>query len=57
MFFFCFFLNQIFLFFPMVKTNANYAEICKIGKLEADFQQVSLVHFFLKFHNVVVKHQ
>ena len=29
--------------------NANYAEICRIGNLEADFQQVQLVHFFLKF--------
>ena len=33
----------------MVKMNANYAEICRVGSLEADFQQVPLVHFFLKF--------
>ena len=26
--------------------NANYAEICRVGNLEADFQQVPLVHFF-----------
>ena len=38
--------NQIFLLFPMVKMNANYAEICRVGNLEADFQQVSLVQFF-----------
>ena len=29
--------------------NANYAEICKAGNLEADFQQVLLVQFFLEF--------
>ena len=29
--------------------NANYAEICRVGNLEADFEQVPLVHFFLKF--------
>ena len=33
----------------MVKTNANYTEICRVGNLDADFQQVPLVHFFLKF--------
>ena len=35
--------------------NANYAEICSVGNLEADFQQVPLVHFFSSFHNIVVK--
>ena len=44
-----FFLNQIFSLFPIVKMNSNYAEICRVGNLEADFQQVLLVHFFLKF--------
>ena len=29
--------------------NANYAEICRVGNLEADFQQVPLVQFVLKF--------
>ena len=29
--------------------NANYAEICMVGNLEADFQQVQLDQFFLKF--------
>ena len=29
---------------------SNYAEICRVGNLEADFQQVPLVQFFfLKF--------
>ena len=38
--------------------NANYAEICRVGNLESDFQQVPPVHFFFwKFHSVVVKHQ
>ena len=36
--------------------NENYAEICRVGNLEADFQQVSLVQFFWNFHNIVVKH-
>ena len=45
-FFFFFFLNQIFSLFLIVKINANYAEICRVGNLEADFQQVLLVHFF-----------
>ena len=29
--------------------KAKYAEICRVGNLEADFQQVPLVQFFLKF--------
>ena len=37
--------------------NANYEEIYRVGNLEADFQQVTLVQFFLKFYNIVVKHQ
>ena len=45
--FFFFFLNQIFSLFPIVKRNANYAEICRVGKLVADFQQAC--SFFLKF--------
>ena len=41
--------NQIFSLFPIVKMNANYAKICRVSNLETDFQQVLLVHFFLKF--------
>ena len=37
--------NRIFSLFPIVKMNANYAEICRIGNLEADFRQVALVQF------------
>ena len=48
---------KYFHFFPIVKMNANYAEICRVGNLEADFQQVSLVQFFWNFHKIVVKHQ
>ena len=47
--------NQIFSLFPTVKMNANYAEICRVGNLEADFQQVMFVQFFWNFHNIVVK--
>ena len=35
--------------FSHSKMNANYAEICRVGNLEADFQPSPLVHFFLKF--------
>ena len=38
--------KQVCSLFPKVKTSANYAEICRAGKLEADFQQVPLVQFF-----------
>ena len=38
--------NPIFSLFPMVKMNENYAEICRVGNLEADFQQALLVQFF-----------
>ena len=41
--------NPVFSLFPIVKMNENYAEICRVGNLEADFQQVLLVQFFLKF--------
>ena len=37
--------------------NANYAEICGVGNLEADFQRFPLVQCFWNFHNIVVKHQ
>ena len=37
---------QIFSLFPIVKMNANYEEICRVGNFEADFQQVPLVPFF-----------
>ena len=50
--------NQIFSLFPIVKMNARYAEICRVGNLGADFQQVQLVQFFgFFFYNLVVKHQ
>ena len=32
--------NQIFSLLPIVKMNVNYAEISKVGNLEAAFQQV-----------------
>ena len=35
--------------------NGNYAEICRVGNLEAYFQQLPLVHFFSNFHSIVVK--
>ena len=38
--------NQIFSLFPIVKMNANYAEICRVGNLEPGFQQVPLDQFF-----------
>ena len=41
--------HQIFSRFSLVKINANYAEICRVGNLEADFPQVPLVPFLLIF--------
>ena len=49
--------NQIFSLFPIVKMKANYAEICRVGNLGADFQQVLLDQFFWNFHSIVVKYQ
>ena len=40
--------NKTFSLFLIVKMNANYAEICRVGNMAADFQNVPLVHFFLK---------
>ena len=40
--------NQVFSFFPIVKMNANYAEICRVGNMEADFQRPAC-SIFLKF--------
>ena len=37
---------KYFHFFPTVKMNANYADICKVGNTKADFQEVPLVQFF-----------
>ena len=48
---------QIVSLFSIVNRNANYAEICRVGNLEADFQQVPLVQFFWNFHSVAVKPQ
>ena len=31
--------------FPIVKINANYAENCRVGNLEAGFQHVPPVQF------------
>ena len=45
----CFLKNQIFSLFRIVKMHTNYAEICRVGNLVADFQQVLLVLFFFKF--------
>ena len=41
--------NQIFLLFSIVKMKPNHAEICRVGNIEPDFQQLPLVDFFLKF--------
>ena len=36
--------------------NANYAEICRVGKLETEFPQVPPVQFFSNFQYIIVKH-
>ena len=38
--------TQIFLLCHVIKMHANYAEICRVGNLEADFLQVSFVQIF-----------
>ena len=43
----------MFPLFPIIKTNANYAEICRVGNFsltffEADFNKIRLFNF-LKF--------
>ena len=40
---------KYFHFFPIVKINANYTEICRVGNLEADFQQFPLFKFSKSF--------
>ena len=39
-----------YFYFLLVKMDANYAEICMVGNLEADFQQVPVNRLFLNFH-------
>ena len=46
--------NQIFSLFPIVKMNANYAEICRVGNLKADFQQVRFVQFFSEIFTILL---
>ena len=38
--------NQIFSLFSIVKMIAKFAEICRVGNLEVDIEQVPLVQFF-----------
>ena len=45
--------NQICSLFPTVKMNANYAEICRVGYLEAEFLQVPLDQLFWKDSRVI----
>ena len=51
----CFLKIKIFSLFPIVKMNANYAEICSVGNLEAGFQQVLLVHFFCRIFTMLLR--
>ena len=37
--------------------NANYAETCRVGNLDVDFQKIPLVQFFWNFHSINEKHQ
>ena len=46
--------NKIFSRFPIAKMNANYAEICRVGNLVADFQQVPFVQFFSKIFTILL---
>ena len=43
--------------FPIAKKAANYAEIGRVGKFGAGFQQLSSTcSDYLKLHNIVLKH-
>ena len=46
--------HQIFSLFPIVKLNANYAEIYRVSNLVADFQQVPLVQFFSEIFTILL---
>ena len=46
---YCILRTEIFSFFPIVKMNANYAEFCRVGKLEVRFSTSSACSFFLIF--------
>ena len=37
------------------KTNVNYAEICRIGNLEADFNKFRLFNFSLCFYTTIIQ--
>ena len=39
--------NPIFSLFPIVKMNENYAEICRVGNLEADLFNFSEIFTIL----------
>ena len=49
------FVFKSFSLFAIVKVATNYAKIDRVGKLEADFHQVSFVQFFF-FSQIVVKY-
>ena len=36
---------------------ANYAEIGRVGKVEAGFQHIPFVKIFLNLHSIIVKYQ
>ena len=40
-----FLINQIFSLFPIVKMNANYAEICRVGNMVVIFNKFRLFIF------------
>ena len=44
---------KLFIFPMTVKMPANYAQINRVGSLDASFQQVPLVQNFKTFHNIV----
>ena len=44
--FLLFLINTKFSFLPIIKMNANYAEICRLGNLESDFQKSSAYPLF-----------
>ena len=51
------FKNLNIFIFTTVKMAAKYAEIARVGKLQADFKQVPHVQNFWNFHNIVMEQQ
>ena len=53
----CYFFLIEYFMFSIVKMAAKYAEIARVGKLVAGFQQVLLIQNFRDFNIIFMEHQ